>query len=211
MGVAASASARRDAGHQFPDSATGKVPTPVVTASAAVLVPVDVGLKRTLIEQVAPAASDVPQEPVALRTLNWFAPAPLIAVAIVVLMLPVLLTDTVFDALEPTATPVNVSAVGVTVITATAVTEVPARFTTGVPPLVLMLRVAVLLPAGVDVGANLTLSVQLAPCARVEPHPFTSVKSPALAPPSTAPVIDSVPVPLLVSVTVCAVLAVPLA
>ena len=75
--------------------------------------------------------------------------------------------------------------------------------------MVLTVRVADLAPAGVDVGANFTAMVQLAPWARVVPHPFVSVKSAGLAPLNVAPVIDSVPVPVLVTVTFCATLAVP--
>jgi len=55
------------------------------------------------------------------------------------------------------------------------------------------------------VGANVTLTEQLAPAARLAPQLFVSPKSPVVA----IAEMDSAALPLLVSVTFCAALVVP--
>jgi hypothetical protein len=75
------------------------------------------------------------------------------------------------------------------------------------PLLSVIVRVAlrVLMPEGVKV----TVIVQLAPAATDEPQLLVWLNSLALAPPMLMPVTDKAADPMLVRVTVCAVLLVP--
>ena len=58
-------------------------------------------------------------------------------------------------------------------------------------------------------GVNVTLMVQFAPVATLVPHVFVWLKSPLLAPATVILLIVSDALPVLVSVTACALLAVP--
>ena len=55
---------------QLPDNATLKVPAAVLMVSVATLLPVDVGLNRTVTVQVAPAPTELPQDPEPVVMLN---------------------------------------------------------------------------------------------------------------------------------------------
>ena len=70
-----------------------------------------------------------------------------------------------------------------------------------------MVTEALLVPAAV--GLKVTLIMQLAPIAKLEPHVLVCEKSPKFAPATAMPVNVSVLFPLLLSVTVCMLLAVP--
>lgn len=67
------------------------------------------------------------------------------------------------------------------------------------------------LRAPVAVGLNVTLMVQFAPAATLEPHVLVSAKSPLFAPVMLMPepLMVKVAVPVLVKVTVCDALVLP--
>ena len=54
----------------MPDKATLKVPTAVLMVRVATLLPVEVGLKRTVTVHVAPAPIEVPHDPDPVVMLN---------------------------------------------------------------------------------------------------------------------------------------------
>jgi len=66
----------------------------------------------------------------------------------------------------------------------------------------------VALRAAATVGLNVTLIVQFAPAARLEPHVFVAAKSPEFVPEMTMLVIVRDAAPVFESVTSCAVLVV---
>jgi hypothetical protein len=98
---------------------------------------------------------------------------------------------------------------GETLAVVVAATPVPVRL---IPcgllgSLSVMVTEAVLVP--VAAGVNVTLIVQLAPAATELPHVLLSGKSPMSAPVTAMLVMERAELPVLVRVTVCALLVVP--
>lgn len=88
---------------------------------------------------------------------------------------------------------------------ATAPIPVPDRETDGGVPVILLLSVSVPERAPRALGTKTTLTVQVAPEARLEGQLLVCVKSPDIR----KPLIESAPVPVLMRLTFCAELAVP--
>ena len=76
-------------------------------------------------------------------------------------------------------------------------------------PLALSTILTLALRVPVAVGANFTLIVQLAPAARLLPQVYVSEKSPGFVPVRPMLVMLRLPVPVLVNVTFCAALVLP--
>jgi hypothetical protein len=140
-----------------------------------VRLPVAVGLKVTLMVQLPPAATELPQ-------LSVSAKSPLTAMLVMAkLMVPALVRVEDRAALVvPTVWLVKVREVGDTL--AEFVTPVPDRAAVcGLPvPLSVTVTEAVRVPMAV--GLNVALMVQLAPATRLEPQVVVREKSPLLVP-----------------------------
>ena len=164
----------------------------------AARVPVAVGLNVTLMVQLAPAPTLDPQVLVWLKSP---ALAPVIEMPVTLSTpLPVLVRVTDWAALEvPTALLVKVRLEGETLTDAAV--PVPERLTACGLPLALseMESDAARLPA--EEGVNVTLIVQLAPAATLDPQVFVWLKSPALVPVTEMLVMFKAPLPVLVRVT----------
>lgn len=199
---------------------TGPVPVPLrltdcwlllmplllsVMTRLAVRLPERVGAKVTLIVQLLPAASELPQELVSAKSPGS------VPEKVTLLMLraefPVLLSVTVWAALVvPMAVELKVRLVGETL--ASGALPVPVRLTVcelGVA-LSVMLNVALKVPEAV--GANVTLNVQLPPAATELLQLLVSPKSPGLVPVNVMPIMAKAALPVLLRVTVCAALVV---
>jgi hypothetical protein len=167
--------------------------------NTAVLAPVVVGVKVTLIVQFAPAARVAPQVAVCAK-LPGFSP-----VSTILLMVngavPALIRVTVLAALVVfTNWPANVSEVGDT--PAIGAMPVPLSVTVNVGfagSLLEIVSPAVLVPMAV--GLKVTLIVQFEPAARLAMQVVVHAKSPGFVPPSVMLLIASGAVPVLESVT----------
>jgi hypothetical protein len=206
------------------DSVTGGAPVPLrltgcvepltlpelsVTVSVAVKLPdAAAGVKLTEMVQLLPAATVVPQLFVCPKSLAF---VPLMAtLATVNGPVPVLLSVTDCAALVvPTVWAANVSEVGET----PAVGDVPVPLSVTfwvaptLPELSITCSVALRLPTAV--GSNVTEIVQFAPTAKLAAQVLVSAKSAEFVPPITMLVIVRGPVPVLVRVTVCALVVTP--
>jgi hypothetical protein len=164
-------------------------------------VPEVVGLKVTLMPQLAPAATEAPHVLVSAKS-------PLAVMLVIVnAALPVLVSVTVCAALVvPMVWLAKVSEVGEK-LTAGAGTAAPVPVSVAVCglPAVLstMLNVPVRVPAAV--GLKVTLIVQLAPAATEVPQVSLSAKSPV----AEMLVMLKAMLPVLDSITLCAALVVP--
>jgi antitoxin (DNA-binding transcriptional repressor) of toxin-antitoxin stability system len=165
----------------------GAVPTPLtivvcvpalsMTAILAVLAPVPLGVKITLMVQLEPAATLVPQVFVCEKSL-LLVPVTLMLVTLSA-MLPSLASEIAWVPVEvPTGWFGKVRLAGDSA--ANAAVPVPLRFTFCVPTLSVRTNAAVLLPN--VAGVNITLTAQLAPASRLVPQVFVSEKSPTLGP-----------------------------
>jgi hypothetical protein len=124
------------------------------------------------------------------------------------LAFPELVTVTDFVALLfPTNTPRKLRLAGDSVIAGAV--PVPLKATLCGLPAALSVTLTVDVRLPVLVGLNTALIVQLALAASVDPQVFVCVKSRRLPPVTLMPFNESVDVPVLVSVTTCAVLLVP--
>ena len=163
--------------------------------------PVAVGVKVTLMEQLAPAATEAPQ------VLVW--PYCVLATMLVIFsaLPPMLLNVTVCAALGvPTAWLPKARLEGEKFATGPdAGMPVPVRLITCEPPEALSVRVIAPVRVPVAVGVKVTLMVQPAPAATELPHVFVCAKSPL----ATTLAMLSVAVPVLFRVTVSAVLVEP--
>jgi hypothetical protein len=200
---------------------TGPLPVPVkltvcglpkalsVMLTEAVRLPVAVGAKVTLILQLPPAGTELPQ---LLDSLKSPAFVPVTAMPVMVkAAVPVLLRVTACAALV------------VPRIWLLKVRLVELRLTVGPPPvpvrltlctlpatlllLSVMVKVAVRVPG--SVGEKVTLMVQLPPAATELPQLLFWPKSPGLLPPNAKPATLKASFPVLVRVTVWAGLVVP--
>jgi hypothetical protein len=165
-----------------------------------VRVPEAVGLKVTLMLQLAPAATELPQ-------LSVSAKSPLAEILVIVkLTVPVLVSVTVCAALVvPTVWLANVNEEAERLTVVVGAVPVPVRLTVcGLPEaLSVMLKVPVRVPEAV--GVKVMLMVQLAPAATELPQLSVSAKSPL----GEILVIVRAALPVLDSITVCAALVVP--
>jgi hypothetical protein len=178
-----------------------------VTFNVALRVPVVVGLKVTLIVQLALAANELPHVCVSPKSP---ASAPEIAILVIVIaVVPTFLRVTVFAALVvPTFTEPKLRLVGVS----SAVVPVPLSGTCCGLPLALSVTVKFALRAPVADGLNVRLTVQLAAAARELPQVVAvSGKSAASAPVTAILLMVSAVVPTLVSVTFLTALVKPTA
>ena len=143
------------------------------TVSVPVRVPEVVGINVTLMVQLAPAATELPQ------LLVW-AKSPLALMAVILrAALPELLSVTVCGALVvPCAWLPKVRLTGERPATGPLADPVPVRLTVcgllAAPSV--MVRAPVLVPPAV--GVKVTVTVQLAPIARLAPQVLLSAKSP---------------------------------
>jgi hypothetical protein len=162
--------------------------------------PVAMGEKLTLIVQEPPAATLPPQ------LLVW----PKLALAAMPVMasaaLPVLLRVTGCDPLVvPKFWLPNVRLPGETPATEAVATPVPVKLTVCELPLALSVIVKVPVRVPAAVGVKVTLIVQLAPALTLLPQVLVWEKSPL----AVMLEMVSVALPVLVRVTICAVLLVP--
>ena len=149
-----------------------------VTVSVAFWVLKVVGPNVTLIVQLTPAASELPQE------LLWMANGLLVGLMLTLVILKAALVGlervTVRAALVvPTCWFPNKTEVGERV-TATAI---PVRLTLCGLPVALSVTVNAPLLGPVALGVKITLIVQLALTAKLEPQVLVCAKSPGLTPP----------------------------
>ena len=168
-----------------------------LTFSDAPRLPVSCGVKVTFIAQLAPAARVLPQVPVSEKSARF---PPVICILILLNpAVPRLVKVTVCGLLVvPTDWLPKFRLLGLS----PANVPVPFRVTPcncGAPASPTR-RVAARAPS--DVGVNVTLMLQLAPCARLAGQLFVWEKSPAFVPLMLAPVSSSGPAPTLVSVVV---------
>lgn len=197
---------------------TGPLPVPLkliacglpgalsVMVTEAERLPMAVGAKVTLTLQFPPAGSELGQVLVWLKS-PAFVPDTATEVMLMAAV-PVLLRVTGCAALVvPRVWAPNVRLVAVRL--SDAPPPVPARLTVcGLPEAEsLMLSPAVRAPG--DVGVKVRLMVQLAAAARELPQLLDCAKSPGLAPVSETPAMLTLPVPVLFTVTIWAVLVVP--
>lgn len=173
--------------------------------SDALRVPLAAGVNMIAIVHVLPAASDE------LQVLFWLKSPASEPVKVIPEMfkvaLPVLsrVTDSVAQDVVAGQLP-NATLVGETVAVVLLAVAVPDRLTLcGLPvPLSVTLRAA--LRAPLAVGVNVTLMVQLAPAATLDPQLLVWPKSPALVPPIAMLEIVRAVLPVFVRVTLCAAL-----
>jgi hypothetical protein len=170
-----------------------------VTVTEPDRIPVAVGVKVTLIEQFAPAASVVPQ------VFVWAKFPVLVIAEIVSGALPVFESVVVWAGLVlPTNCPPNAKLAGESV--ALGAVPVPVRNTPCWPPDALSVTMTEPDRVPVAVGVKVTLIEQLAPAATVVPQVFVSAKSPLLV----IPEIVSGAVPVFESVVLWVGLVVPI-
>ena len=169
-------------------------------------VPPVAGLNVTLIVQLAPAATLEPHVSVSEKSPEFAPVIPMLE--ILSAPVPVLLRVTLWGlVVVPTSLFPNVTFAGKSP-TAGAV-PVPERATVCGLPKALSATDSDALLAPVVAGVNVTLIAQLLPAAKLAPQLLVSEKSVAFAPVMPMPEIFSGPVPVLLSVIVLALLAVP--
>lgn len=177
-----------------------------VSVRVAASAPLVDGVKTTEMVQFPPAATLVPQVLVWLK-LPAFAPARAIE-PMVNAMFPLFVTVTVCAALAlPTVWPAKVSDVALKVAVARLPVPLSATLCGEPDALSAMLNAAVRAPA--VLGENATEMVQLPATATLAPQVFVWLKLLAFVPVSAIEAIANEAVPVLVRVTVCAVLEVP--
>jgi len=120
---------------------------------------------------------------------------------------PLFVKVTLCAALVVPGTCVKVNDVGL--IVSPGAEAAPLRATVCGDPLALSVIVIVAVKFPLDAGVNAIENEHEAPAATVAPQLFVSAKLAAFPPPSTMLVIESEPVPVLVNVTVWAVLVAP--
>lgn len=180
-----------------------------VIVNVVLRAPVALGVKVTVIEQLAPIATEAPQLLVSAKSVAL--PPFSATLAIVKAALPELVT-VIFSALLAVfrfwlPNPITV---GVTTAVGTF-TPVPASETACVAPvtaLELSVIVRVALRAPIAPGVKVTEMLQFAPAA-TEVQPLARVKSVAFVPLSPTPLTVSAEVPALVTTMVCAAVAIP--
>jgi hypothetical protein len=184
-----------------PESGTSAGAPPALTFSAAVLDPAEVGVNTTLIVQLDPTVSEVPQ---VLVCENCGASVPESAMLVMgSATVPVFVTVTDMGALATPAVSLPKSrAVGDTASLSATPDPLSATLRVAAPP-PLTFSVAVLEPA--EVGMNTTLIVQLEPTASEAPQVLVCENCEASAPESAMPVTGSATAPVFVTVTdICA-------
>jgi hypothetical protein len=168
------------------------------TESAPTRFPLCVGVKTTLIAQLAPGARLVPQEFVSLKSPVTANPE-MLSVEV-----PVFVSMTLCaDADDPTRVLANVKLIGFN--DANGAIPVPVRLTVCGLPLASSDTDSVPVRAPPCVGVNVTETVQFAPAASVAPQVLDCAKSPD----AEIPEIFIVDVPLLLNCTWCALLVDP--
>jgi len=160
--------------------------------------------------QFEPAASAVPQ---VLVWAKLAAPEPVSVIPLIAsAAVPVLLSFAVCAALGVPTMAVKVSAAGVMVaIGASGAAPVPVRPTVCGAPDALSAIESVALKLPTEPGVKTTEMGQLEPAASDAPQVFVWAKLVAPEPPRVMAVMLSAALPVLLSVTVCAALVVPLA
>ncbi len=172
-----------------------------VRVTAALRVPVADGVKVTLIVQVAPAATELPQLLVWVKSLG-FVPVSAILVRLKA-ALAVLLRVMVWTALvAPTAWLANVRLVGERLATGSAPVPVPERLTAWGLPLALSATLSEAVQLPLAEGLKVTLIAQLAPAATELPQLLVWAKSLGLAPVSARLEMLKAALPVLLTVTV---------
>jgi hypothetical protein len=171
----------------------------LVTVTDPVRAPAAVGVNVTLIVQLAPTASVLPQ-------LFVCAKSPLAAIEpIVAPVVP--LFDSVVDCaavVEPTTVEANARLAGLALSAGPGAVPVPLRATETAPDTsVLTVSVPVREPAAA--GVNVTVTVQDPPAGMLVPQVFVCAKSPVTVTEDTAAALE----PLFETVTVCGALVVP--
>jgi hypothetical protein len=174
---------------------------------AELSVPVVIGANVTVIVQLAPTATLLPQ---LLLWLNEFQePEFMTKFEMLSEALPAFESVTVCGALVvPTFCWPNVRLVAERFATGSE-TPVPAKLTVCGLPLALSVMVSEALREPAAEGVNVTLIAQLAPAETVLPQVFVCVKSPALAPLMAILEMLRDAFPMLESVTVCGELVEP--
>jgi hypothetical protein len=176
-----------------------------VTIRVPLRVPTLTGAKVTLMAQLAPTATVVPQ------VLVW-AKLPLVVMLPTLrAAVPVLLRVTTWAALVvPVIWPAKVRLTDATL--ACGEMPVPERIAVWAlveTPFELSATVRVALRAPLAVGLKLTVTAQLAPAATDAPHVLVATKSPLLAPETATLATAKAAVPVLLRVSVCTALVVP--
>jgi hypothetical protein len=179
-----------------------------VTETLAVLVLMAVGEKITEITQLAPAATLEPQVLVCEKS------AMLLPVMVKLVMssgaVPVLDSVTIWGGLlKPTAVVGNVREMGKK--TTAGVPPVPESGTLCAPPGAVSEKLRLALSDAPTLGINVTLTVQLAPGATIEPQPFVMGKSAAFVPVTVTLLMVRDTVPEFVRVTTNGALCEPTA
>ena len=174
-----------------------------------VRVPAAVGVNFTLIVQLAPAATELPQVPSPANAKSPLMTKLLLNVSV---ELPVLVTVTNCVALVvPTAWLAKVNEAGERLATGPLDVEAPVPVRVAVCGLPVALSVAATVAVRVPeaAGVNVTLIVQLAPAATDVPHVLLSAKSPPLVPVTAILVMLKAALPVFESVIAWAALVVP--
>ena len=185
------------------ETCCGLVGSEFVTRKVAVRVPPAVGVKVTLIVQLAPAAKVEPQVVVRAKS-PAFVPVKEVTIE-VRLVVPMLLRVTTWAELVVPATwlpKVRLPGARVTPV------PVPVRATVCGLPEALSVMKSEAVREPIALGLNVMLKVQLSPTARVAPQVVVRVKSAALVPVTLVLLMVILAVPVLVSVTVLALLVV---
>lgn len=185
------------------ETCCGLVGSEFVTRKVAVRVPPAVGVKVTLIVQLAPAAKVEPQVVVRAKS-PAFVPVKEVTIE-VRLVVPMLLRVTTWAELVVPATwlpKVRLPGARVTPV------PVPVRATVCGLPEALSVMESEAVREPIALGLNVMLKVQLSPTARVAPQVVVRVKSAALVPVTLVLLMVILAVPVLVSVTVLALLVV---
>jgi hypothetical protein len=171
----------------------------LVTVTEPVRAPAAVGVKVTLIVQLAPTARVVPQ-------LFVCAKSPLAVMELIVAEL-VPLFDSVVDwaaVVEPTTVDANARLAGLALSAGPGAVPVPLSATETAPE-TSVLTVSVPLREPAAAGLNVTVTVQDPPAAMLVPQVLVCEKSPVIVTDDTAAAVE----PLLETVTVCGALVVP--
>jgi hypothetical protein len=177
------------------------------TLMTAERVPKEEGVNETTTEQLVPAATELPQ------LLFWTKSPELAPVTarleILNAVLPLLVKVTVWGSLViSTGWLEKARLLGDKLTPLAVLARVPLKLTVWRLALLAILSDAERLPAAE--GVKVTLMVQLAPAATLDPQLLDCAKSLAFEPVMDMPEIVSVTFPELVSVTDCATLAVPM-
>jgi len=168
----------------------------------------EAGVKVTEIEQLAPAASDVPQVLVCAKS-DGLAPASVIP-EIVSAALPVFLSVAVCAAEVVPVVAVKLSDDGVSdAIGAGGTVPVPLSWTVCGEPVALSTIESVAAKLAAEAGVKVTEIEQLAPAASELPQVLVWAKSDGLVPASVMPEIVSAALPVFLSAAVCAADVVP--